>query len=84
MVQGHETRRCRRVTYPEPYITRFTTYTKTNSFVSNATNLLDNPGKMAVTVKGTCMTLVSLSLRLKNLQGPVTRVKKKKKGTCMM
>ena len=26
--EGQETRRCRRVTYPESYITKYTTYTK--------------------------------------------------------
>ena len=28
--EGHKTRRCRRVTYPESYITKYTTYSKTN------------------------------------------------------
>ena len=28
--EGHKTRRCRRVTYPESYITKHTTYTKTS------------------------------------------------------
>jgi len=30
--EGHKTRRCRRVTYPESYITKYSTYTKINPF----------------------------------------------------
>ena len=29
--EGHRTRRCRRVTYPESYITKYTPYTRTKS-----------------------------------------------------
>jgi len=32
--EGHTTRRCRRVTYPELYITKYTTYTKIRPVVS--------------------------------------------------
>ena len=30
--KGHRTRRCRRITYPESYITKYTTYTKKEGF----------------------------------------------------